>query len=398
MAAFEYEALDDRKPVRGVIQADSARLARSQLRDRGLVPLEVQLVKPARKRVGSGARLARERALLLRQMSSLLKAGLPLEEVLALLVEQSDRAAVHRPLAAMRARVREGAALSEAMAEHPGLFPSLVWRSVAAGEQAGKLEVVIGRLADHAERRAALSRGIVMALVYPLLLAVLSLAVVWGLLGFVVPRIVEVFEQSDQSLPPLTSSLIWISDLLSNWGGLILLVMIGLVALLLVLLRRPAPRAAFDAALLRLPLVGRVVRAHVSALFARTLSILMASGVPAVDALGTAASVIANRRVREDLESAGRRVREGASITAAVADLVWLPPLTRRLIAGGEQAGDLANMLDHAAELQETDLEQTGEVLMAVLQPVLILVVGLVVLYIVLAILLPIMNLSQMLG
>ena len=398
MAAFEFEALDDQKSVRGVVQADSARQARSQLRDRGLVPLDVRPVQPSRRRSGGSMRLARERALLLRQMAGLLRAGLPLEDVLALLVEQSERASVHRPLAAMRSRVREGAALSEAMAEQPALFPPLVWRSVAAGEQAGRLETVIGRLADHAERRAALSRGIVMALVYPLLLAVLSLAVVWGLLGFVVPRVVEVFSQSNQALPPLTRSLIWISDALAGWGGLLLAALVGLALATAVLLRRSGPRRAFDAALLKVPLIGRVVRAHVSALFARTLAILMASGVPAVDALATAASVIGNRKVRGDLEDAGQRVREGASITASVADLEWMPPLTRRLIAGGEQAGDLAGMLDHAAELQEADLEQTGEVLLAVLQPALILLVGLVVLYIVLAILLPVMNLSQMLG
>lgn len=288
--------------------------------------------------------------------------------------------------------------MSEAMAEQPAMFPPLVWRSVAAGEQAGRLETVIDRLADHAEKRAALSRGIVTALVYPLLLAVLSLAVVWGLLGFVVPRVVEVFDQSNQALPPLTQSLILISELLSNWGGALLAALIGSILLSVLLLRRPGPRRVFDAAMLRAPLTGRVVRAHVSALFARTLSILMASGVPAVDALGTASGVIGNRKVRDDLEAAGQRVREGASITASVDGLDWMPPLTRRLIAGGEQAGDLAGMLDHAAELQEADLEQTGEVLMAVLQPVLILIVGLVVLYIVLAILLPIMNLSQMLG
>lgn len=397
MAAFEYEALDAQKSVRGVIQADSARQARAQLRERGLVPLEVRPVQPSRARSG-GARLARERALLLRQMAGLLRAGLPLEEVLALLVEQTDRPAVHRPLAAMRSRVLEGGALSEAMSEQAALFPSLYWRSVAAGEQAGRLETVIGRLAEHAEKRAALSRGIVMALVYPLLLAVLSLAVVWGLLGFVVPRVVEVFSQSDQALPPLTLSLIWISGVLADWGlwilgGLGAAVVAGGLAL-----RQQATRRVVDGWLLRLPLVGRVVRAHVSALFARTLAILMASGVPAVDALGTAASVIGNLRVRDDLQQAGARVREGASITASVADLGWMPPLTRRLIAGGEQAGDLAGMLDHAAELQEADLEQTGQVLLAVLQPALILLVGLVVLYIVLAILLPIMNLSQMLG
>ncbi|MBY6205791.1 type II secretion system F family protein [Halomonas denitrificans] len=397
MAAFEYEALEDSRTVRGVVQADSARQARSLLRDRGLVPLDVEPVRSGRSRRG-GARSGRERALLLRQMSGLLRAGLPLEEVLALLVEQTDRAGVRRPLAAIRARVLEGGALSEAMSEHPSLFPPLYWRSVAAGEQAGRLESVIGRLADHADKRAALSRGVLMALVYPLLLAVLSIAVVWGLIGFVVPRVVEVFDQSRQALPPLTRSLIWISDAVASWGVVLLGALAGAIVAGALLLRRPAVRRAFDGMLLRIPLVGRVVRAHVSALFARTLAILSASGVPAVDALGTASTVIPNLRVRADLEQAAARVREGASITAAIGDLDWMPPLTRRLVAGGEQAGDLGGMLDHAAELQEADLEQTGQVLLAVLQPALILLVGLVVLYIVLAILLPVMNLSQMLG
>ncbi len=396
MAAFEYEALEDSRTVRGVIQADSARQARSLLRDRGLVPLDVEPVRSGRGRRG-GARSGRERALLLRQMSGLLRAGLPLEEVLGLLVEQTDRAAVRRPLAAIRSRVLEGGSLSEAMSEHPGLFPPLYWRSIAAGEQAGRLETVIGRLADHADKRAALSRGVLMALVYPLLLAVLSIAVVWGLIGFVVPRVVEVFDQSRQALPPLTRSLIWISDAVASWGALFLLALVGAVVAGALLLRRPTARRAFDGGLLRVPLIGRVVRAHVSALFARTLAILSASGVPAVDALGTASTVIPNLRVRADLEQAAARVREGSSITAAIGDLDWMPPLTRRLVAG-EQAGDLGGMLDHAAELQEADLEQTGQVLLAVLQPALILLVGLVVLYIVLAILLPVMNLSQMLG
>lgn len=397
MAAFEYEALEGARSVRGVIQADSPRQARSLLRERGLTPLSVEAVTPSRRRSG-GARLGRERALLLRQMSGLLRAGLPLEEVLALLVEQSDRPAVHRPLAAIRSRVLEGSSLSEAMSEQPQLFPPLFWRSIAAGEQAGRLDTVVGRLAEHAEKRAALSRGIVMALVYPLLLAVLSLAVVWGLIGFVVPRVVEVFDQSRQALPPLTQSLILISDFVARWGGLVLLALTGLVIAIVLLLRQDGPRQKFDGLLLRLPLAGRVVRAHAAALFARTLAILSASGVPAVDALGTASSVIPNRKVRADLAKAAARVREGSSISAATADLDWMPPLTRRLVAGGEQSGDLAGMLDHAAELQEADLEQTGEVLLAVLQPVLILLVGLVVLYIVLAILLPVMNLSQMLG
>lgn len=396
MAAFEYQALDGRRSVAGVVQADSVRQARGVLRERGLVPLEVSPVRAARRR--GGMRQARERALLLRQMSGLLHAGLPLDEVLGLLVDQSERPSVHRPLAAMRARVVEGRSLSDAMAEQPALFPAMYWRSVAAGEQAGRLETVIERLADHADRQLKLSRGVMMALVYPILLAVLSAGVVWGLLGFVVPRVVAVFDQSSQELPLVTLSLIGISDVLAATGVWVLCGLVALGVLSVWVFRRPGPRLWLDTLVLRLPLIGRLACAHVAAMFARTLAILMASSVPAVDALQTASGVIGNRRVQRDLLEAAGRVREGASITAATATIGWLPPLTRRLIHGGEQSGDLGGMLDHAAELQEADLEQTGQVLLAVLQPVLILLVGLVVLYIVLAILLPVMNLSQLLS
>lgn len=397
MGAFDYQALNNGRTVHGVVQADSARHARQQLRERGWLPLRVESVQSAGAS-SSGARMGRERALLLRQLAALLRAGLPLEEVLAMLADQAGRSKTRRPLAAIRARVVEGMSLSDAMAEHPGLFPPLYFRSVAAGEQAGQLEQVIDRLAEHAEKRQALSRNLSVALVYPLLLAAISLLVIWGLLGFVVPRVVSVFEQASQTLPWMTQSLIVLSGWIANYGWIVLLVLIGLTALAIWLLRQPGPRSRIDAWLLRLPLVGRLVRTHSAALFARTFAMLVSSAVPAVEALQTAAQVVNNRRVRQDLNAAAARVREGASISAALQSIVWLPPLTRRLIQGGERAGDLAPMLDHAAELQEADLADSGQVLMAVLQPALILLVGLIVLYIVLAILLPILNLSQLLS
>lgn len=397
MAAFEYQALDAGREVSGVVQADTARMARRQLRERGLVPLAVEPV--ARGRGGGGAaRLGRERALILRQMAALLKAGLPLEEVLSLAADQDGSKRVNRPLAAIRARVLEGRSLSEAMAEQPALFPAMFTRSVAAAEQAGRLDTVIARLARHAERRLALSRSVTVALVYPLLLALISLGVVWGLLGFVVPRVVSVFEYSDQELPWMTRSLLELSSLTSSYGLWLVLLLAAAAAGAFVLFRLPGPRLWLDTTLLRLPLVGGLVRAQAAALFARTLAILVGSAVPAVDALRAAAEVIANRKVRVDLEAAAARVREGASISGAMQPIEWLPPLTRRLIHGGEQAGELGEMLEHAAELHESDLQDTGQVLLAVLQPALILLVGLVVLYIVLAILLPIMNLSQLLS
>lgn len=396
MAAFEYRAMQGRREVGGIVQADTARHARAQLRERGLVPLSVAAVSSSAGR-GGGMRLARERALILRQMAALLRAGLPLEEVLSLLADQAGSRRVNRALAAMRARVLEGRALSETMAEQPALFPAMFTRSIAAGEQAGRLETVVGRLAEHAEQRLALSRNVTVALVYPLLLAAISLLVVWGLLGFVVPRVVSVFEHSNRELPWMTRSLLEISELVSAYGVWLGLGLVALGAGLVALFRRPGPRLWLDTVLLRLPLAGPLVRAHVAAVFARTLAILVASAVPAVEALKASADVVGNRKVRADLEAAAGRVREGASLAAAMQPVDWLPPLTRRLIHGGEQAGELASMLEHAAEIQESDLRDTGQVLVAVVQPVLILLVGLVVLYIVLAILLPIMNLSQLL-
>jgi len=398
MAAFEYQAMDNGRQVGGVVQADTARMARQQLRERGLVPLEVHPVARAAAAGRGGARLGRERALILRQMAALLKAGLPLEEVLSLAADQTDSRRVNRPLAAIRSRVLEGQSLSDAMAEQPALFPAMYTRSIAAAEQAGKLDSVIARLARHAERRLALARSVSVALVYPLLLALISLGVVWGLLGFVVPRVVSVFEYSDQQLPLMTRSLLEISSFISSYGLLVLLALAGLVFAGAALVRLPGPRMRVDRALLKLPLAGGLVRAQAAALFARTLAILVSSSVPAVEALKAASEVVSNRKVRADLEAAAARVREGASISVAMQPIEWLPPLTRRLIHGGEQAGELGDMLEHAAELQESDLQDAGQVLMAVLQPALILLVGLVVLYIVLAILLPIMNMSQLLS
>ncbi|MEM1080586.1 MAG: type II secretion system F family protein [Pseudomonadota bacterium] len=401
MAAFDYLALDDGRNVKGVLQADSARQARQQLRDRGWVPLQVEAIaaeRVAKAGRAAGAGLGRERALILRQLAALLAAGLPLEEVLGMLSEQTGRSKTKRPMAAIRSRVVEGASLSDAMAEQPALFPPLFYRSVAAGEQAGQLDLVVARLADHAEKTQALSRNLLVALVYPVLLALISVAVIWGLLAFVVPRVVSVFEQASQQLPWMTQSLILISSGLANYGLWVLLGLAALTVLTIVLFKQPGPRLVVDTGLLKLPLIGRLVRTHASALFARTFAMLVSSAVPAVEALQAASLVINNRRVQLDLNQAAARVREGASISASLEDIDWLPPLTRRLIQGGEQAGDLALMMDHAAALQEADLADSAQVLLSVIQPLLILMVGLVVLYIVLAILLPILNLSQLLA
>ncbi|MCH8478156.1 MAG: type II secretion system inner membrane protein GspF [Wenzhouxiangella sp.] len=401
MGAFEYQALSGGKTTRGLVQADTARAARQQLRERGLIPLEVQAVENERAGPG-GLDLSwgggRDRALLLRQLATLRKAGLTLEEVLSVLVEQTEASAQRRQLGSVRARVMEGQSLSSAMREHPRLFPTLYTAAIAAGERAGRLETVLERLADYAEQREAMNRGIGLALIYPLLLALIAIAVVWGLIGFVVPRVIGVFEQTAQELPLLTLSLLAISDFIAAWGlwllaGLVLLLLLAAMAL-----KKPGPRRRVDALLLHLPIIGRLVRARQTASFTRTLAILSASAVPLVEALRVAASVVQNSVVRADIERAAAQVREGVSLTRSLAHSPWLPPMARRLIAGGERSGELAPMLEHAAAIQERDLESATTVLLAVLQPTLILLVGLMVLYIVLAIMLPILSMSQLLA
>ncbi|MFW5926641.1 MAG: type II secretion system inner membrane protein GspF [Wenzhouxiangella sp.] len=399
MQAYEYQALTDKgASARGVIQADSARAARGQLRERGLIPLEVRPVG-VESRFGSGlVRYGRERALLLRQLSTLLTAGLPLEEVLSVLVEQSDNAAIRRRLGAIRARVMEGQSLSAAMSGQEALFPGLYTAAISAGERAGRLEAVLGRLADHAEQREAMRRSFSLALIYPLLLIAVAIAVVWGLIGFVVPRVMSVFEQAAQELPMLTRSLLALSDFIATYGLWVLVVVAVGTALFVLALRRPAFRWRVDRALLSLPLAGRLIRAQQTATFTRTLAILTSSAVPLVEAMQVAARVVGNRVARGDIESAAGQVREGVSLSRAVEACDWLPPTVRRLIAGGERSGELAAMLEHAAEIQESELQAASAAMLAVLQPALVLLVGAVVLYIVLAIMLPIMSMSQLLA
>ncbi len=399
MGAYEYQALTDAgATTRGVLQADTARAARGQLRERGLIPLDVRAVG-VESRVGGGfVRRGRERALLLRQMSTLLKAGLPLEEVLSVLVEQTDQPQIRRQLGAIRARVMEGQSLSAGMAEHPRLFPELYTAAIAAGERAGRLDAVLERLATHAENREEMRRSFGMALIYPVLLVGVAIAVVWGLIAFVVPRVIGVFEQAAEDLPLITRSLLGLSDFVAGWGWLVL-VILGLVAGVLVLaVRQPGPRRTRDEIVLALPIAGRLVRARETATFTRTLAILVNSAVPLVEALKVAAGVVSNEVVRADIGRAAAQVREGVSLSQSLAGRDWLPPMARRLISGGEKSGELAAMLEHAADIQERELQSASAMLLAVLQPLLILVVGMIVLYIVLAIMLPIMNMSQLLG
>ncbi len=398
MAAFEYQALDGiQRLKKGVIQADTPRQARALLRDDGLIPLEVQAVAVSN-RVARYWGAGRERTLILRQLATLLKAGMTLEEVLTVLTDQADRVATRRVMGAIRARVLEGASLSRAMAEHPGLFPRLYSASVAAGERTGQLEAVLAQLADYAHSRENMGRGLGLALVYPGLLALIALAVVTALIGFVVPRVVNVFDQAGHTLPWITRSLLALADLLGRFGWLGALFIIGLLFLVVITLKKPEMRLRFDRWCLSWPIVGSLFKAQQTALLTRTLAILTGSAVPLVEALGVSGSVLGNRAASKDIEQVAKKVSEGVSLSKTLEPIDWVSGIAKRLTHAGEKSGELAPMLEQSAEIEERALASVQSVVLSVIQPLMILLVGVVVLYIVLAIMLPILNMSQLLG
>jgi general secretion pathway protein F len=400
MPAFAYQALDTSgKTQRGVLQGDTARAVRGALRDRGLNPLSVGEVSegtakgagPFARRGLGGAQLA----LLTRQLATLIGAGLPIDEALGALSEQAENERQRGLTVSLRARVMEGASLAQAMTEFPDSFPDIFRATVAAGEQSGRLDNVLEKLADYAEARDALSQKILAALAYPLLLTLVAIAVVAGLLTWVVPQIVGVFENLHQTLPLATRALIALSAFLRGWGWLILIVLIAAMFALHIALRSEAMRYRWHALLLRLPLAGRLARAANTARATRTLALLAGSAVPLLEALGIAAQVVSNLPMREALKRAAFKVREGSAFSRALGESGQFPPVALRLIASGERSGQLPRMLGEAAAQQQRELDRWLTVLTAVLGPAVILAVGAMVLFIVLAILLPIFNLNQ---
>ena len=299
-------------------------------------------------------------------------------------------------LTAVRTRVMEGLPLAHALGEFPSVFPVIYRTTIAAGEQAGRLDLVLERLADNVEAQNAMRQKIQLAMFYPAILTCVALLVTVALLTYVVPEVVKVFDGMNQQLPLLTRMLIAVSDTLRDWGLLMLLILGGLGYGLRTLLQRPAYQRRWHDLLLRLPLIGRLTRGLNTARFARTLNILAASGVPLLDALNMSASVITNLPMREAVSEAAQRVREGAGVGLALERSGYFPAMTLSLIKSGESSGTLDDMLERAAETQERELEARIAMVMGVFEPLLILTMGAVVLVIVLAILLPIFELNQL--
>jgi general secretion pathway protein F len=403
MPAFRFEAIDHAgKTQKGVLDADSARAARSQLRTQGLTPLVVEAAGSRtrgerQQRLSLGRRLSqREQAILTRQLASLLIAGLPLGETLAVLTEQSERDYIRELMAAIRAEVLGGHSFANALAQHPKDFPEIYRALVAAGEHTGKLGLVLSRLADYIEQRNALKQKIVLAFTYPAIVTLIAFGIVTFLLSYVVPQVVNVFASTKQALPVLTVMMMALSGFVRSYWWAVLAGVVIVSWLVKRILARPGPRMAFDRWLLTAPLVGKLVRGYNTVRFASTLAILTAAGVPILRALQAAGETLSNTAMRENVDDAIVRVREGTSLSRALGNTKTFPPVLVHLIRSGEATGDVTTMLDRASEGEARELERRTMFLTSLLEPLLILAMGGVVLVIVLAVMLPIIELNNM--
>lgn len=405
MGAFEYTAVDQGgRQHKGVVEGDTARQVRQLLRERGLLPLSVGEVME-RERSSRAGRFSLRRgmsaadlALITRQLATLLRSGMPLEETLLAVGQQCEKPRLKSILLGVRSRVMEGHTLAAGLGDFPQAFPEIYRATVAAGEQSGHLDPVLERLADYTEGRQQLRQRVSHALIYPVILTVLAVSIVGGLLVYVVPKVVGVFENTGQALPPFTRALIAASDFLRDYG----IVAFALLALGLFvfsrMLRQLHFRRRWHRFLLRLPLVGRLTRGINTARFTRTLSILAGSGVPVLEALRIAADVVTNVPMKEAIQETAVRVREGAPLGRSLGASRLFPPMTMHLISSGEASGELEDMLERAAANQEREVDGLVGALLAILEPALILLMGALVLAIVIAILLPIFQLNQLVG
>ncbi len=404
MGAFEYTALDTAgRSRKGVIEGDTARHVRSLLREKQLLPVTIEAVADEASRKRSGARFSLRRgvsaadlSLLTRQLSTLVRAGLPLEEALLAVSEQTERPRVQSIVLGVRAKVVEGHTLANGLDEFPSVFPEIYRATVAAGEHSGHLDAVLERLADYTESREQMRQKIMGAMLYPIVLTVMCFAIVSILLTYVVPKVVEVFEANRAKLPLATQVLVGVSGFLRNYG-IWLLLLIGVVSFLVWrALQQRATRWRFHRTLLRVPIMGRIVRGFNTAAFTRTLSILTASAVPVLDSLRIASEVVINLPMRDAVGEAAARVREGAPIGKSLSQSRLFPPMTIHLISSGESSGQLQAMLERAAVNQERELEGLLAALVGLLGPVLIVGMGLIVMGIVFAMLLPIFEMNQL--
>jgi general secretion pathway protein F len=405
MGAFEYVAVDTAgRERKGVLEGDTPRQVRQQLRDQNLLPVSVQEVVEQEAQRARGRTpfqfqrglSALDLSLITRQLATLVKSSLPLEEALLAVSQQTEKPRVRNLMLGVRSKVMEGHTLADSLAEFSNSFPEIYRATVAAAEQTGHLDAVLERLADYTENRQQLRSKTLGAMLYPVLLFAVCVTIVFFLMVSVVPKVVEVYRTSEAQLPLLTTILIAGSDFLRKWGVVLILAVGAAFWLFRRWLRIESNRRRWHQFLLTVPLIGKVVRGSNTARFARTLSTLTASTVPVLEALRISGEVVTNLPMRGAVAEAAVRVREGAPIGRSLGASRLFPPMMIHLISSGETSGELDTMLERAAQHQERELDATLQAVVGLLGPLMILVMGGVVLMIVLAMLLPIFQLNDL--
>ncbi len=400
MPAFKYDALDaSGKSRQGLLEADTLKAARSQLRSQGLVPMDV---KPVATPVGKPSRFARRvfkaagLAVWTRQLAGLVAAGLPLERSMAALADEAEDPRQRELMSQLKAEVNAGSSFARALATAPREFDDVYRAVVAAGEQSGALGPVLESLADDLEEQQRLRSELFGALAYPVIVCIIAVLAVSFLLTYVVPQVAAVFTQTRQTLPLLTRIMMGTSDILRTWGVLIVVVLTGGFIAARQILKRDGPRQRFDAMWLTLPVLGRLSRGYNAARFSGTLAMLAGAGVPILKALQAAAETLSNEAMRADALDALAQVREGAPLGAALAGKKRFPGLLSMFARLGEQTGQLPDMLQRAARQLGSEVKRRAMTLATLLEPLLIVAMGGVVMLIVLSVLLPIIDMNKL--
>ena len=410
MPVYSFEALTAEGQTRkGVLEADSAKAARSQLRGQSMVPLKVEPLgadgarRADKDGAGQGGGLRRRRVfnatglgVWTRQLAGLVSSGLPLERALTSLADEADSQAQHHLVASLRGEVNGGSTFARALAQHPREFSDIFVAVIGAGEQSGNLGLVLERLADDLEEQQALKSKLVGAALYPAIVTLVAISIVLFLVTYVVPQVAHVFASSKHALPILTVIMIGVSNFLRNFGWLLLALLVLAVLALRMALKNAVLRERYDAAWLGLPILGNLARSYNAARFASTLAMLASAGVPILKALQAAADTLSNRAMRADALDALVLVREGAPLASALAQKKRFPALLAMFARLGEQTGQLPVMLQRVAKQLGTEVARRAMQLATLLEPLLIVAMGVVVMLIVLAVLMPIIQLNQL--
>ncbi|OCH14409.1 MULTISPECIES: type II secretion system inner membrane protein GspF [unclassified Aliivibrio] len=405
MAAFEYKALEKNgKQKKGVMEGDNGRQVRQRLKEQGLIPVEVIETKSKQQKSSSqGLSFKRgisvnDLSLITRQLATLVQAGMPLEECLKAVAEQGEKAHIRSMMMGVRSKVIEGYPLAESFGEYPHVFDDLFCSMVAAGEKSGHLDTVLNRLADYAENRQKMRSKLQQAMIYPIMLTLIAIAVISFLLATVVPKIVDQFVQMGQGLPTVTEILLAASNFVVHWGLLVVVAVVVVIVGVKWLLTKPHLRLAWDKKILRLPVIGKVVRGLNTSRFARTLSICTSSAIPLLDGMKVAADVMSNKYFKQQVLEAADNVREGASLRISLEQTKLFPPMMLHMIASGEQSGELEQMLTRSADNQDRDFESLVNMALGIFEPLLIVFMAGIVLFIVVATLMPIIELNNLVG